>query len=162
MGHGQCTDRETALRLMAVAKVSTKSHEWTCKPNNSAFMLINIRPEDAADELGGFIPGMLVLIEYKVPVRIREEKYLFTLFKQDPGRLTRAYQLEVVPLTRKSSNHNGVAIYGPHEHVGPDAEALGDVHQVTDFDGWLEVFCAKVNLVLTNPIQNPFIFTLTS
>lgn len=162
MSHGQCTDRETALNLMAIAKVSTSNHEWIAKPSNAAFMVINIRPEDAADELGGYLPGMLVLIEYKMPVRIQEEKYLFTLFKQEPGRLLRAYQLEVVPITRRSSSQNGVDIYGPHEHIGPEAEALGELHQLTDFDGWLAVFCAKVNLRLTNPIQNPFVFTLTS
>lgn len=161
MAHGQCTDRETALRLMAIAKVSTAIHSWTAKPSNSAFLVINLRPEDAADELGGYLPGMLVVIEYKMPVRIQEEKYLFTLFKQEPGCLLRAYQLEVVPMNRKSSNQNGEAIYGPHEHVGEDARQLGALHATTEFHGWLGEFCAKVNLSLTNPIPSPLDFELT-
>lgn len=162
MSHGQCTDRATALRLMAAAKISTSSHSWESKPSNSAFMVINIRPEDADDELGGYLPGMLVVIEYKMPVRIQEEKYLFTLFKQEPGRLLRAYQLEVVPMTRRSSIQDGVAIYGPHEHIGEGAEALGELHAVNEFHGWLGLFCAKVNLSLTNPVPSPFDFELTS
>lgn len=160
MSHGQCTGRTTALRLMASAKVSTSIHAWMAKPSNSAFMVINIRPEDATDDLLGYLPGMLIGIEYKLPVRIPEEKYLFTLFKQEPGRLLRAYQIEVVPPHRRSSNHNGVVIHGPHEHIGPDAEELGEQYPANDFHGWLGAFCAKVNLVLAHPIPNPFDFTL--
>lgn len=162
MAHASCTDLETAEKLMGIPKVSTGVYAWSNKVTNAAYWAISFRPEDPSDDLGGYFSNMLIQLEQKRQIRVKEDKYTFTLFSDAGQCKLRAYQLEVVPPGKLSSNQDGVKIHGPHEHVGPGAAPLAHQFGTRDFTAWLGFFCTRINLELLHPIPDPFAYELTS
>lgn len=161
MAHLYCTDLPTSLALMAIKKSFSGMLDWKEKGSNAGFIIIQLRPEYADEELGGTIPGVAVTLEYRIPQSIPHCKYTFTLVQIKGGVQLRAYQIEVVPRGQISSREKGVVIKGPHEHIGHTAAALTETHLEDDFQVWFELFCRKINLTLSHAIPNPAPFVLS-
>lgn len=154
--HESCLTAHESMKEMSIKKFYSDELNWVEKKNNGRFIQINFKPKDAKN-ITSCVPDQIIIFDYTPMKHIKAHKYLFTLFKVKDNTKQRAYQIEIRPRNRKASTHNGVVIYGPHEHLGDDVFQLDEGIDVDDFDTWLSIFCDKVKLDLTQTsVSKPF------
>lgn len=142
---------------VAVLLAQTKSAQsWSgwAERSNHAGSLLNVAP--LLDAQGITMPGATVELEVKANSTVLSCFFLFTIMLTRHRNRGRAFQLEVVPASKRS--HVGVSvIHGPHEHILEDEPTAVSDPRV-NCDSWracADWFFARAGIAATAP-QDPF------
>lgn len=109
------------------------------------------------DEQGKTIPGLQVEAIVWVSPVLRQEKFVFTLFKVGDGRPQRAYQMEInLRSGVKPQDHS----YS-HEHFGKVRYPADQEWARANFNDALKIFCKKCNLTLDGKMPDYSEFKLS-
>lgn len=141
---------------MALDKVLAEDIVYAADPSHSAMMAFSAPLVDAN---GANIQGLTVDIVFRVGQIVPDDCYYhFTVFtfRAGVGR-KRAYQLEVVPIDKRSHNDDVRPCWGPHEHIGDFvAEVRNPKLDCTNHHEWFREFCARANIRFGMRYSGPF------
>jgi len=145
---------DEARAIIAMPKAIHGNVEWKNNPTSSAFFKATFV---VYDEKGATIPGLTVELNYRHSNVANECNHKFTIFKLKGNRPLRAYQVEVYPASRQSHRENGVAVFGPHQHIGEQYEPINDVSALTcaEYAGWMRKFFGLANIKFTGTYSPP-------
>ncbi len=144
LGSRVSIDEATGRFITALPKIATALVAWQARSNHSG-SVVCVSP--LTDPQGVTYPGLTVQLEAKAPTAVESCLYLFTIFRLDQGKRTRAYQLEVIPAAKRGHNGPTGPIFGPHEHFGEEAFAVVD--DEVNCGDWLAAyiwFCRRCTL----------------
>ena len=130
------TPQEASL-LIAAPKIAVSWTGFKPRSNHVGHILGSAQ---LTDSNGVYFPGLVLELEVRVPSVTAQCYYLFTIMQRKPQTIPfRAYQLEVVPKAKLS--HRGIVdIYGPHEHLGDEAEPDAVSEQSVNCASWSACF----------------------
>ena len=143
-----------ARAIIAMPKAILGNVEWKNNPTGSAFFKATFV---VYDENGATIPGINVELSYRHSNVANECNHKFTVFKVKGTRPLRAYQIEVYPPTRQSHRENGVAVFGPHQHIGEKYEPIAGVAALTcaDYESWMQEYFGRANIKFAGNYSPP-------
>lgn len=99
--------------------------------------------------------GLLVELTFRRSHKTKSVWYKFTVFKQHPWGLERAYQLDILQYAKKIATHDM-----PHEHMG-SKRIDGDQSWLNwDFSEVLARFTEQTNIEFNPQVDHPEIFEL--
>lgn len=128
---------------------------WDSKPSNAVYRVSSFNLTDAS---GITLPGLTAEFAYRTPAEFNDCKYYFSIYAFQPGGFRkRVYQLGVVPLEDRSSNHGGQTFYGPHEHIGTTVQEvrIGKL-DCKDHEKWFREFLKRANIGYGGVYNGPF------
>lgn len=133
-----------AQSTIALPKYIDGNVVWINSPQNSRFFSAFF---DVLNNQGETIPGLTVDIHFRKGA-IGLCNYKFGLFKFSEGKKLRAYQIEVYPPDQQSHKEIGLTLFGPHQHIGPNAETIPELAHLgceNDTD-WFHEFLRRANI----------------
>lgn len=142
-----------ATLLCQSAKYCSANLTWDVKRNHAGIL---IATSNLDDREGATIAGLTLQLEIKKAIVTERYQYELGLFQLIKSVRTRAYQLNVTPLDKKSHISINGNIYGPHEHYGHN-EVIAIVDPILDgnFKKAFELYCSRINLIFTGNLNPP-------
>lgn len=146
--HGNTISEAEALELCALKK--------TASPTDFA----------PGDSSGSFVcefgvvcepprRGLVVRIYIHSGNKVKRQTIDFGLFDNVERNLLRVYQLTLADESTPCHRENGIIWRGSHEHIGAENYKRDDLNNKS-FQDVLEIFLAKINIILEEKIFNPF------
>jgi hypothetical protein len=104
----------------------------------------------------GVSTGLYVSLQFQRSISTGLCKYVFTVFKLEPGGAQRVYQLEVKQHPKPPKDLHAWS----HEHIGTTRKTGDAEWQKWDYSDVLSYFCDQTNIKFVPPLRHPEAFEL--
>ncbi len=145
-------DHEEALKLFEQARVCEDYDDWAPDKNQRDCWTLTC---GVINKGSASRAGLLVELTFRRSFKTKSIWYKFTVFKQQPWGLERAYQLDILQHAKKITTHDM-----PHEHMGSKRVEGNKKWLDWDFAEVLARFTEQTNIEFNPQVDHPEKFEL--